>query len=305
MTEVAGGNPPANPAPAPEATPAPAKPAPGAPPEPTQDAPVEMPRFFSRKREDGGKPAPFDPAKLTPELQEQYKLMQGDYTRKTQEAAALRKEAEEMRVKLDAERQTLMETLRDAVKLRQGPETPPNPEADVLAQIQTLRDEGRHAEADALLRQAIAQEAQAAIAPLKKEADLNLMKTAFRDTSSDVILNNPVVARYKDDVVKVFDGDSAVMQTLRPYILQSEQSIRTFVPLVLNAIATELHARTLEENFDQRVESEVKARLEGRRTAAGRVPARLVESGGSSKTSPPAKVTLKEAFELAREGSTS
>jgi hypothetical protein len=112
---------------------------------------------------------------------------------------------------------------------------------------------------------------------------------------------NPVVQRYREDVVKVFDGDSPVMQTLRPYLLQNAQSIRTFVPLVLNAIATELHAKALEENFEKAVNARVAQTLDARRTTAGRVPSRLVETGGTTKESPPGRMSLKEATALAVE----
>lgn len=278
------------------------KPAPGATQEPTQEAPVEVPQFFAKKKE-AETPA-FDPSKLPPELQAMYKSMQADYTKKTTEAAELRRQSEERNAKLDEERRVMLESQKALIEALKG--RTPAPEAganDPMAQIQALRDEGRHAEADQLLINVTRQLQEAQMEPIKKEAELNLLKTTFRDTTSEVMTANPVVQRYKDDVVKVFDGNSPVMQTLRPYLLRDAQSIRTFVPLVLNAIATELHAKAMEENFNKAVDAKVEKVLSERRSTASRVPPRLVETGGVSKESPPGKMQLKEAIALAVEAS--
>lgn len=321
MTEVATGNQDVTPAPAPANVDLEAKVAshrgqikeafekaatgqagPAATPEP-KETQVDVPQFFARKAKEAAPPA-FDPAKLSPELQEAYKSMQADFTQKWQSASDLRKQTEEMRSKLDDERRVMMDNqkaLLDALKAGR-PEQAPAGTDDPMTTIQTLRDEGRHAEADQLLARYLDNLAEQKVAPMKKEAELNLLKTTFRDTASEITMNNPVVNRYREDVTKVFDGDSPLMQTIRPYLFQSPQSIRTFVPLVLNAIATEIHARTLEENFDKAVDAKVNSTLEARRASAARVPAKLVESGSASRTSAPGKMSLSEAVALAQSG---
>jgi hypothetical protein len=273
---------------------------PEAPPEP-KDQTVDTPLFYTKKKE---APPAFDPTKLSPELQEVYKSMQADFTKKWTEASDLRKQSEEMRAKLDEERRVMLDNQRallDALKAGR-PEVPPAGTEDPMAQIQALREEGQHAEADQLLASYLNRLAEERVAPIKKEAELNVLKTTFRDTASEVTTSNPVVARYKAEVSQIFDGDNPLMNTIRPYLFQSNESIRTFVPLVLNAIATEIHAKTLEERYEKAVESKVNEILEARRASAGRIPARLVESGSVSRSSAPGKLSLSESFSLAKTG---
>lgn len=55
----------------------------------------------------------FDPQSLSPELREQYDLMRGDYTRKTQEVAPLRKLAEELGLEDPADKDALFRALAE------------------------------------------------------------------------------------------------------------------------------------------------------------------------------------------------
>ncbi len=277
------------------------KPAPGATQEPTKDAQGDVPKFFTKKAE-APEPAPFDPAKLTPELQGIYKAMQADFTKKWQDAADLRKQADADRTALAEERKAMIESQRALMDALKGKVTPPEgTDSDPMAQIQALRDEGRHAEADQLLISVAQKFAEAQNEPLKREAELNHLRTTFRDTASEVITSNPIVQRYKDGVVSIFDSNTPVMNLVRSRILGDAESVKLFVPLVMNAIATELHAKALEENYDRAVEAGIKKGLEAKREAAGRVPSRLVESGSVSKESPPGRMSLAESIRQARE----
>src|ERR1700690_130096 len=133
------------PAPAPaQATPAPAA-APAAPPQEPQ-----VKTFFSKKgKAEPSAEAPPDFSK-SPDLEKAYKSMQGDYTRKTQELAEMRKSFEAEQLTLKAEREVMQrnhDALMEAIRGR-APEGQPAQPNDPVSQVQALRAEGRYEEAD-------------------------------------------------------------------------------------------------------------------------------------------------------------
>lgn len=274
---------------------------PGANAEPAKvDGP---PTFFTQKK--SGEPPAFDPSKLPPELQPIYKSMQADATRKWEEAARMRRETEERQAKLDEERKLMLDgqrSLLEAIQKNRGSEQAPGTPT-TMEQIQQLRDEGRHAEADQLVLKYVEQIAEQKAEPYVKEAQVNLVKTTFRETLAATRMNNPVAAHYWDKVAEIFDGNAPEMVTIRRAVLSSPESIQTFVPLVIDYIASRQHAATLEQNYQAAVQAGIEKGIAERRAAAGRVPSRLIESGVESRESAPGKIDLKESFRLAKEAS--
>jgi hypothetical protein len=257
------------------------------------------PTFFKKAEE----PPAFDPGKLPPELQPIYKSMQADATRKWEEAARMRRETEERQAKLDEERKLMLEGQRALLESFQknrspeaGAQTP-----TTLEQIQQLRDEGRHAEADQLVLQYVEQIAEKKAEPFVREAQVNLVKTTFNDTLAQTRMQNPVANHYWDQVAQVFDGNAPEMVAIRKAVLTSPENIRQFVPMVIDYIASRQHAATLEQNYEAAVKAGIEKGLAERRAAAGRTPGRLVESGSVSRDSGPGKIDLKESFRLAKE----
>lgn len=275
------------------------KPEPGANAEPVKAEGI--PTFFTEKKSD--EPPVFDPSKLPPELQPVYKSMQADATRKWEDAAKLRREVEERQAKLDEERRLMLDGQKSLIEALQKSRSTESTEATptTLEQIQQLRDEGRHAEADQLVLKYVEQIAEQKAEPYVKEAKENLYKTTFRDTLTEIKMNNPVANHYWDQVAEVFDGNAPQMVAIRKAVLSSPESIRQFVPLVIDYIASRQHAATLEKNYEAAVKAGIEKGLADRRATAGRVPARLVESGAESLDSGPGKMNLKDAFRLAKE----
>lgn len=273
------------------------KPEPGASTEPAKaDGP---PTFFTKK----GEPPAFDPAKLPPELQPVYKSMQADATRKWEEAAQMRREVEERQAKFDEERRLMMEgqkTLIEALQ-KSRPEEANGATPTIKEQIQQLRDEGRFAEADELVLQYVDKVAEEKAAPFVAESQKNLIKTTFRDTLSEVRMNNPVAAHYWDQVSQIFDGNAPEIVAMRQAVLSSPQAMKQFLPMAIDYIASRQHAATLEQNYEAAVKAGIEKGLADRRAAAMRTPGRLVESGSVSRDSGPGLVNLKDAFRLAKE----
>lgn len=275
----------ATPAATPEPAPAPAQgtPAPAAAPAAPASEP-QVKTFFSKKAE-GTKAEQPDFSKLSPELQNAYKSMQGDYTRKTQELADMRREFEGQQATLKAEREAMQksqEAILEAIRNRTPAEGAPQP-TDIPSQIQALRDEGRYREADLLFADFVKQAALQEVAPLKQQAETDRLQSAFTKTAMNVVTTNPVVAEYRDEVVKVFDAPTPIMQKLRSVALASPENVQTFVPMILNAIATEIHARTLESRLEEMATAKAKSIVEAGRAKARSVPPSLVSSAGVSR----------------------
>jgi len=258
--------------------PSPDKPA--APPAPESKAAEvsgELPRLTEPeqpKKEAVG----IDPTKLSPELQELYKSMQGDYTRKTQELAEERKS-------LLAEREKFLEKALAALQPKEATPAAPAP-TNPLEQIRQLREEGRHDEADQLLFEASEKAALERVSGLERNAKIAEMKATFRDTLTETTMNNKIVAAYKEDVAKVFDQQTPVMEEFRKEILKTPERIKTWLPTVLDLIGRAVHAQKLEREFDARIKAGIEAGIAAEKAKASKVPAKLVESSQVSRETP-------------------
>src|ERR1700690_1079743 len=221
-------NPVATPAATPEPAPAPAQgtPAPAAAPA----APAREPQvktFFSQKgKTEPPAEAPPDFSK-SPEMDKAYKSMQGDYTRKTQELADMRRSFESEQGALKAEREAMQrnhDALMEAIRGR-GVQTPAAQTTDPVAQVQALRSEGRYEEADKLMLDYVQKVAQEQVAPIRRDAETAKLQSTFQATAMNVVAQNPVVAEYRDEVVKLFDAPTATMQKLRSIALSSPENV--------------------------------------------------------------------------------
>ena len=275
----------ATPAATPEPAPAPAQgtPAPAAAPAAQQEPQVKT--FFSKKgKTEPSAEAPPDFSK-SPELEKAYKSMQGDYTRKTQELAEMRRSFESEQAALKAEREAMQrnhDALMEAIRGR-APEGQPAQPNDPVSQVQALRAEGRYEEADKLMLDYVQKVAQEQVAPIRRDAETAKLQSTFQATAMNVVASNPVVAEYRDEVVRTFDAPTPTMQKLRAVALSSPENVQTFVPMIMNAIATEIHARTLEAKLDQMAEAKAKSIVEGQRAKARSVPPSLVPSSQMSR----------------------
>ena len=258
------------------------------------EKPQETTPFFFQKpsKEAKGEEVHVDPTKLPPELQPFYKSMQADYTRKTQEAAEMRRTLEAERKAFEDSQRMFREYLDRTVA---KPNEPVNQQTDVASQIRSLREEGRHDEADAILLQVAQSQAQAQLDPLRQQAEVANRQATFRDIVSDLKFSNPVVATYGKEIAQVFDSPD--MSKLRTAILSSSDAMRDFLPMTLDLIGARIHAARLERDFPEMVEREVTKRLTAEKSKAMGVPARLVESGGASRVSgSPKGVSLDQAI---------
>lgn len=249
----------------------------------TEKAPEATTPFFFQKpsKEAKGEEVHVDPAKLPAELQPLYKSMQADYTRKTTEAAEMRRGLEADRKAFEDSQRMFREYLDRTVQ--RPVEQQGNQQTDVASQIRNLREEGRHDEADAILLQVAQSQAQAQLDPLRQQAEVANRQATFRDIVSDLKFSNPVVATYGKEIAQVFDSPD--MSKLREAILGSSEAMRDFLPMTLDLIGARIHAARLEKDFPEMVEREVTKRLAAERSKALGVPSRLVESGGASRTS--------------------
>jgi hypothetical protein len=283
-------NPVANPGVTPEPAPAPAQgtPTPATPQEAPAEAPVKT--FFSKKaKAEESKESLPDISKLPPEMQNVYKSMQADATKKWQEIADQRKTWEAERATeqatLKAEREAFQrsqEAILEAIRGRSNPQDAAAP-TDIKAQIAALRAEGRYDEADQVMLDAVKQAAMQEVAPIKREAETQKLQSTFQATAINVVASNPVVAEYKDEVVKIFDAPTPVMQKLRSVALASPENVQTFVPMILNAIATEIHAQRMEAQATSLRTELDSLKSKASATKARSIPARLVTSGGTSR----------------------
>lgn len=264
------------------------------PPEPEP----EITRFFSRpKREE---PKGIDPSKLPPELQTLYKSMQSDYTRKTTEVSEARKQFESERQKFLGEREAFQKFQTEFRDLLQG-RVQPQAGQDPMEQVKALREQGMHDEADKLLMETVRAQSEQALEPVKREAQLNQLRTTFRDVSSEALTSDPVASKYRDYVVQTFDLNTPVMNAVRAVVTRDEQSMRTLLPVVMHFIGLEAHARNLEETFEKQVEAEAKRRYQTERSKAQGLPARLLESGSTSREGPPPALSLRDSVAAAIE----
>lgn len=266
----------------------PGTPAPAAMPEATQGEP-QVKTFFSKKAkaEAPREPLP-DISKLPPEMQNVWKSFQADYTKKREEDITARKEWEAQR----AQEQSALKTEREAMQRSQdaileairgrAPAEGVGP-ADPLSQVQALRAEGRYEEADKLMLDYVQKVAQEQVAPIRRDAEAAKLQSTFQATAMNVMASNPVVAEYKDYVVGVFDSATPVMQKLRSVALSSPENVQAFVPMILNAIATEKHAQVLEASNAQLQEQIKKLSETNSRAKARSVPPSLVTSSGMSR----------------------
>lgn len=266
------------------------------------EKPQETTPFFFQKpsKEAKVEEVHLDPAKLPADLQPFYKSMQADYTRKTQEAAEMRRALEierksfEDKYKSFEDSQRMFREYLDRT-VQRPTEQQGNQQTDVASQIRNLREEGRHDEADAILLQVAQSQAQAQLDPLRQQAEVANRQATFRDIVSDLKLSNPVVATYGKEIAQVFDSPD--MSKLRGAILGSSEAMKDFLPMTLDLIGARIHAARLERDFPEMVEREVTKRLATERSKAMGVPARLVESGGASRTSgSPKGVSLDQAI---------
>jgi hypothetical protein len=249
---------------------------PTAEPKATEEPITELPRLTQPepKKEAVG----FDPTKLSPELQDSYKSMQADYTRKTQELS-------EQRKSLLDEREKFLEKAMLALQPKE-PKTEATPATNPLEQIKQLRDEGRHDEADQLLFEASERAALERVSGLEKAAKLSEMKATFRDVLTDTTMNNKVVGFYKDDVAKIFDQQTPVMEEIRRELLKSPERMKMLVPPVLDMIARAVHGQRLEREMDARIKAGIEAGIAAEKAKAGKVPAKLVESSQGARETP-------------------
>jgi hypothetical protein len=258
--------------------------------EPKKEGEVkDFPRLTKSPEPPKEKPKAFDPANLPPELADTYKLMQADYTRKTQELAEGRKAL------LD-EREKFLERIAQTYQPKEDAETVTDPRE----QIRQLRDEGRHEEADQLLIELTNRAAEERIRPIEQAARTAEMTAIWRDTVSQVLSEDKIVKPYEKEVGTIFDGQNPIMAEIRTEALKSPERIKTWIPAIFHFLAVEQHAMRLEQTFDARVKEEVERQVSALKQHASKLPGRLVESGGESKApSGPLAKTVREAASLA------
>jgi hypothetical protein len=298
-TEVTGAPPAATPAPAaPPAAPAPTSdirsaakdairsirekqssaPEPAAPAAPATPEPSESPRLLTKEappQEAKVDLASIDWSKQSPEAQALRKELLGDYTRKTQELSEMRKASIEEREKF------LAQALDRLAPKKEEPAV-----ADPRETIRQLREEGRHEEADAMVLELSEKIATEKVAGLEKQAQINNLKTTFRDTVSDVNLNDKVVGAYKDQVAQVWDSDHPVMKEIRGLAVSSPERIKTIVPAVMHFLAVEKHAISLENRMNAAIKSGIEAGIKAEKDKAAGIHGSLVPSGGTSREVP-------------------
>lgn len=216
-----------------------------------------------------------DWSKQPPELQALRKELLGDYTRKTQEIAEMRKASIEEREKF------LAQALDRLAPKKEEPAV-----ADPRETIKMLREEGRHEEADAMVLELSEKIASEKVAGLEKQAQINNLKTTFRDTVSDVNLNDKVVGAYKDQVAQVWDSDHPVMKEIRSLAISSPERIKTIVPAVMHFLAVEQHAISLENRMKKAIKDGIEAGIKAEKEKAAGVRSPLVPSGGTSREVP-------------------
>lgn len=283
----------------------PATSAPSAAPEP------KVPSFFSKKENKAAeKPSDdlnfgVDVSKLRPELQPFYKEMQAGLTKKFQSMADERKawesDFQSQKAALAAERDAMSrnhDALMAALTRGTQPEAQaaPNP----MEQVQALRAEGNYEAADALLVKIATDQAKAAIEPIERKAQTDSAIASFQKLAMDTVVKNPLVREYNEAVSAAWDSPDPGMRAIRQDILSDPSRMERYVPLYFEYLAVKEHARRLEEVGEQRIEAEVKRRMDTARSQARKVPPSLVNSAGESRaTGRSGPGTLNDAFQRA------
>ncbi len=224
-------------------------------------------------------------------------LRQADYTRKTQELAASRREWAEKE-----------ERLLKMIEARLTPEQKGTEGAETISErIRQLREDGQHEEADKLVLEVARQETRKELDPVIRSAQAQELQSTFVNTAIQAANSDPVIQRYAKAVATRFDGNEVLdvrtgltMADLRAAITTDKTMVAKFVPLVMRSLALEEHARALEAEMGKVVESRVKAGLEAERARGKRLPGQLVPSSSVSKaTEPSGRMTLDEALSTA------
>ena len=236
-----------------------------------------------------------DVSKLSADVQSAYKLMQADYTRKTQSVAEQRKQFEEQQKEFQSRQDRFLEIL--AAQRGQQPQAQPTPTGPTIQErINELVANGDTEGAIALSLQNAREEAQAEIAPLKTEAQVSQMRSEFRDIVTGLNMNDPLIKKYGRAVAETFDSPG--FESIRREVLSSPEKMRQFVPFVMRGIAAYQHAETLEANYAKAVEEGVKKALESERGKLKGVPPKLVRTGTESLEPTGSRMTRKQAIDL-------
>jgi hypothetical protein len=269
---------------------------PEATPEVKTEAEAPVPQFFQKPKAEEKAAPSLDWNALPEDERKNGYLRQQDYTKKTQELAEQRRihEAEFTARREEFERFAKMIAERQAPSQTADPNAPQDP----MAKIQALRDEGNYAEADRELLKYAAEAAQAQVEPIKKEAETQRLQATFQNVTNESMAH-PLVKHYAKEVAQVFDSQTPIMQEFRAFALSSPERMKTFIPAITYLLATEQHAKSLEANYEKRVEEGIKSGIEQRRNAAARVPGKVVESSGQSRETATGKMSLNEAWQFA------
>jgi hypothetical protein len=223
-------------------------------------------------------------------------LRQQDYTKKTQEVAEQRRvqEAEFTARREEFERfaKVLTEQRGGTVPLATDASTDP------MTKIQALRDEGNYAEADRLLLQTVSTLAQQQVEPIKKEAEVQRLQATFQNVTQEAMAN-PLVHHYAKEVAQVFDSNAPVVQEFRQFALSSPERMKAMIPAFTYLLACEQDMKALRANQKTAIEEGIKSGIESRRSAANKVPGRVVESAAQSRETATGKMSLLDSFKFA------
>lgn len=295
--------------PTPDATPAPA-PETGAPaaeaPKGTEPATTDQqpPLFFHRK--DKAKETldldTLDSSKLAPELLPIYKSMQADYTKKRQADADFRKQMEAEKAALVEQRKVLDDFLTKVAQGKTDAQAADPARTDPMEEIKALRENGEHAEADRKLQELWSQQQEAALRPVRLEAEQEKAKATFREVTMAATQNDKMIETYRDYVAQQFDRtDDPELNAMKNDILSSPVTMKRYVPMYLRFFAQEAHIKNLEHALETRVDTLVQERIKAERLKAAGVPAKLVSSGATSREGGPQRMNLSEAYAAATE----
>ena len=223
-------------------------------------------------------------------------LRQQDYTKKTQEVAEQRRVQE---AEFTARREEF-ERFAKVLTEQRGGTVPPATDAstDPMAKIQALRDEGNYAEADKLLLQTVSTLAQQQVEPIKKEAEVQRLQATFQNVTQEAMAN-PLVHHYAKEVAQVFDSNAPVVQEFRQFALSSPERMKAMIPAFTYLLACEQDMKALRANQKTAIEEGIKSGIESRRSAANKVPGRVVESAAQSRETATGKMSLLDSFKFA------
>src|ERR1017187_932184 len=225
-------------------------------------------------------------------------LRQQDYTKKTQEVAEQRRvqEAEFTARREEFERFAKLLTDRTAPGGQTTPEG--GQPTDPLAKVQALRDAGEYAAADRLLGETVVALAQQQVEPIKKEAEVQRLQATFQNVTQEGMAN-PLVHHYAKEVAQVFDSNAPVVQEFRQFALSSPERMKAMIPAFTYLLACEQDMKALRANQKTAIEEGIKSGIESRRSAANKVPGRVVESAAQSRETATGKMSLLDSFKFA------